>query len=364
MIVLNKTIRLFLDSVGRREEYEFYLSKFRAERDGAFALLCPDADSLEQGSELLTFDLQFLLRLELIPAILLCGPEAPLLLSRFDDPGLFVAKTLEVDALQESALAFIAECRHREKIPVLLVPSLSSLEALRQLTPAVARRIHFIRTEGGLHNADGDPVFYWYTHRDNRCELRETDLAVTFRARALLEACPGVHLSITSPMNLLREIFTVKGSGTVFRRGSVIHHLSSLGELELPRLIELLETSFGRGLRDASSLERASDIWLEENYRGTILLEPHSAGLYMSKFAVGREARGEGLALELWREACACHSAIFWRSRRDNPINHWYDKQADGGHLLGKWQIFWRGVAPEEISNLIQYCVSRPEDFV
>ena len=39
--LLNKTIRLFLDSIGRREEYEYYLERFRADRPRAFAVLCP-----------------------------------------------------------------------------------------------------------------------------------------------------------------------------------------------------------------------------------------------------------------------------------------------------------------------------------
>src|SRR5210317_1543426 len=76
MIALNKTIRLFLDSIGRRDEYEFYLNKFQSEHTACFALLCPDPGSIEAGAEVLAFDLHFLLRLELVPAILLCGADA------------------------------------------------------------------------------------------------------------------------------------------------------------------------------------------------------------------------------------------------------------------------------------------------
>ena len=52
MITLNKTIRLFLDSIGRRDEYEFYLNKFQSEHSACYALLCPDLDSIEAGAEL------------------------------------------------------------------------------------------------------------------------------------------------------------------------------------------------------------------------------------------------------------------------------------------------------------------------
>ena len=76
MIILNKTIRLFLDSIGRREEYEFYLGKFHSEHTACFALLCPDLGSIEEGAGVLAFDLQFLMRLELVPTLLLCNGQA------------------------------------------------------------------------------------------------------------------------------------------------------------------------------------------------------------------------------------------------------------------------------------------------
>jgi hypothetical protein len=75
-MLLNKTIRLFLDSIGRREEYEFYLNKFQSAGTACFALLVPDLESLDQGAEAFAFDLHFLLRLGLKPAVVLTGADA------------------------------------------------------------------------------------------------------------------------------------------------------------------------------------------------------------------------------------------------------------------------------------------------
>ena len=56
--------------------------------------------------------------------------------------------------------------------------------------------------------------------------------------------------------------------------------------------------------------------------------------------------------------------ALFWRSRADNPVNQWYARQADGMQRVGDWQVFWRGVAVDQIAAVIQYCVDRPADFI
>lgn len=357
MIALNKTIRLFLDGIGRREEYEFYLDKFQSEHSACFALLCPDPGSIEAGAEVLAFDLHFLLRLELVPAILLCGPEALKMRDALAHEPIF--------AFMESGdvPAFIQQCRQQERVPVLVYPELPLETALLEFVPAVAKRVHFIRAAGGLRSATGEQLPYVYTHKENFLPLEPLESDLPALAKKLLDKRPGAHLSVTSPINLLQEIFTVKGAGTLFRKGSEILRFQGMEGIDRPRLVGLLEASFGKKLKDEAFLGNVSHGYVEKDYRGAVLLEDHPAGLYLSKFAVGREARGEGVALELWREAARNHAALFWRSNAANPFNSWYHKQADGHHLAGKWQIFWRGVPPEAISGIIGYCLARGEDF-
>ena len=359
MITLSKTIRLFLDSIGRRDEYEFYLNKFKAEHSACFALLCPDPGSIEAGAEVLAFDLHFLLRLELVPAILLCGEQAGKMREVLAREPIF-----EFHALAGGeALGFIQAAKMNDKVPVLVAENEDLERTLQQLVPTVANRIHFIRAAGGLKSISGELFPYIYTHKANPQPLEELEFDYPALAGTLLEAHPGVHLSITSPINLLQEIFTVKGAGTLFRKGSEILSFDGMEKVDGTRLIGLLETSFGKTLKNHSFMKNAGEVYIEKDYRGAILLEKHPAGLYLSKFAVGREARGEGLALELWREVCENHAMLFWRSNAANPFNSWYRQQADGYHRAGKWQIFWRGVAVADISAVIEYCCSRDEDF-
>ncbi len=360
MITLNKTIRLFLDSIGRRDEYEFYLKKFQSEDSACFALLCPDPGSIEAGAEVLAFDLHFLLRLDLVPAILLCGPEAGVMKSALASEPVFAFQKLE----KGDPAQFIQQARGSHKVPVLTAREESLESALKKLLPNVARRVHFIRAAGGLRSTAGDLLPYVYTHKENFQLLESLEFDYPHLAKVLLDEMPGVHLSVTSPINLLQEIFTVKGAGTLFRRGSAIAHLETLEKVDRERLIRLLEASFGKTLANEAFLENTAHFYIEQDYRGAVLLEEHPAGLYLSKFAVGREARGEGLAMELWREVCRNHDALFWRSNKANPFNSWYDKQADGHHGIGKWQVFWRGVPAEAISGIISYCCDRAEDFL
>jgi hypothetical protein len=359
MIALNKTIRLFLDSIGRRDEYEFYLKKFQSERSACFALLCPDLRSIEAGAEVLAFDLHFLLRLELVPAILLCGDDAEKMKAALAAEPIFQFHELG----SGDTNAFIRQAKSDDKVPVLVAVGAGLQETLLQLVPGVAERVHFIRAAGGLKSADGELLPYIYTHKENIRPLENLERDYIELGGQLLQERPGTHVSITSPIKLLQEIFTVKGAGTLLRKGSKIHRFSGMEGVDRTQLIQLLESSFGKKLGSERFLDNVTEAYIEENHRGAVLLEEHPSGLYLSKFAVGREARGEGLALELWREVCENHPAFFWRSNVSNRFNSWYSQQADGYHISGKWQIFWRGVSTEAISGIIAYCCARGEDF-
>jgi ribosomal protein S18 acetylase RimI-like enzyme len=340
-MLLNRTIRLFLDSIGRREEYELYLNKFQSAGTACFALLVPDPDCLEQAADAFAFDLNFLLKLGLKPTVVLCGDGSEESWARLSGYPLFEQAVFPDLGKSESC------------VPVFVEPDFQTLESLVQKVPAIGKRVHFIRAAGGLQTE------YFYVQKPP-ANLSPEDQVLADTAAALLAARPGTHISVTSPMNLLEEIFTVKGAGTVFRRGS---RILSGGSYDAVRLQALLEESFGRTPKPGV-LDPVTKVYFEEHYRGAILLEEHPEGLYLSKFAVGPEARGEGLAQELWDEMCREHSAFFWRSRKGNPVNQWYDRHADGRHKANGWLVFWRGMNASAIPGLIAFCTDRPPDFL
>ena len=368
-ILLNKTIRLFLDSIGRRDEYEYYLERFRSDHSGAFALVCPMGENFADVAPLFTFDLKFLLRLELDPVILLCGPNALKMRNMlFSGDHPYKSRLVDISGKNirdhtTDILEYLEECRQSSKILVLMDPSTPLEGALRQIVPTVSRRIHFVRTAGPLRDKSGAPLFYYYTRGGERIEPTEDDRDLADVAAHLLNHDPRAHISIASPLQLLQELFTIKGAGCIVKAGSEIHRFSSTLLIDRDRLIALLERSFGRRIISQAFLKRLTDLYIEHDYRGGALLEPYGKAMYLSKFTVERAARGEGLAQELWNRLSADHRAVFWRSRINNRINHWYEKLADGSQREKEWRIFWRGIAADDIPGIIHFALGQEKDF-
>ncbi len=366
-ILLNKTIRLFLDSIGRREEYEYYLERFSAERTQAFAILVPEREVFEEASGVLAFDMSFLLRLGLDPVVLLCGPDADamcMLLQAEDRPFLIQHVCLaDLARAGDPPVDWLEDARAGGKALVLADATVNVEQGLMALVPALSRRVHFIRMRGPLHDAAGKPLFFYQTQTAGAVALSMEDEGLAQLAVRLLHQVPGLHISAASPLQLLEELFTVKGAGCLIRRGAVIKHFQRLAEVDEARLIALLESSFGKRVRHRGFLEAATDFYIEAQYKGAVILEPYEASMYLSKFAVQTEARGEGLAIELWRALLRDYPSVFWRSNSRNPINHWYDRQADGCHVEDGWKVYWRGITVENLPSMITSALARPQDF-
>lgn len=371
-MLLNRTLRLFLDSIGRREEYEFYLEKFQAFETLCFAVVCPEAEAFEQSADVLVFDLQFLLRLELEPLLLLAGPESPAMRHALRDYHQevdiramedFVRPSEGVGPCRKALEKFIDDAVQAGRIPALatLQPVVPAAAAL---IPEVAKRIHLVRVRGPLHDERHQVVPFYYLMKPSPLQLEPEDADALDVGLRLLAQCGSAHVSITSPIHLLKEMFTVRGAGTVLRRGSVIRHLTRIEDVDRARLEALLVESFGRPLAHSQVFAAVRHYFIEEDYRAAALLEEHAAGAYLSKFAVGTEARGEGVAQELWREMAQGRPALYWRARDDNPINQWYERLADGRQHLPGWVVFWRGMKPDHLPDIIEYCRTRPPDFV
>lgn len=366
-MLLSTTLRLFLDGLGRREEYEYYLRKFQTAPGTCFAAIVPDDTAIGEFPEAVAFDLQFLLRLELTPLVLLCGHRAPAAADAVAGAVPAMARWAPSvgEDLAAGAAPRLAECRARRGGLIIELARCSRLDALLAMIPDLVRRVQWLRSRGMYRAVDGSPVTLHLLQGENDHELSAEDAADESLqvAAAALERFPSLHFSVASPLDLLRELFTVRGRGTVIRRGSRILRASGLAEVDVPRLIALFEEAFERRLIRRDWMAAVSDVYFEEQYRGAAVLEVHPAGRYLSKFAVGMAARGEGLAQELWHRLRRDHPALFWRSRPDNPINGWYDQQAEG-RLRGRpWHVFWRGIRVEDIPGIVEYCRTRPADF-
>ena len=173
-------------------------------------------------------------------------------------------------------------------------------------------------------------------------------------------------VSITRPADLAKELFTHKGSGTLVRRGESVLRATSWGELDLPRLRTLIESSFGRTLLpdyfEKTKLLRA---YVSENYRTAVILTDEAEGVYLDKFAVLDDAQGEGLGRAVWNVMHEETPKLFWRSRHNNPVNIFYYAVSDGCFKQEKWKVFWYGIEDfSEVERCVAHCRGRAPTLV
>lgn len=129
--------------------------------------------------------------------------------------------------------------------------------------------------------------------------------------------------------------------------------------IDLPRLVHLIEDSFGRKLDVQHYLERVhgnlAGIIIAGEYEGGALLtwecppgttDPSRRVPYLDKFAVLRKSQGVGGVADIVFNAMVrdCFpEGVCWRSRKNNPVNKWYFERSRGTLKLDNmnWTMFW-----------------------
>jgi acetylglutamate kinase len=386
----------FLESVGRRSEAEFYLRLFLKLPKESFGIIAPGATVIRSALGSLVEQLKFLADLGLYaPVVLgLFDPErgaqsSERLVKRLPPTGMEPCPHVMGEANLAEQLR--AELR-AERLPVVHFRVVEGqtvenrLNELGVLAKALdTRKFVLLRRRGGLRprahgklelapgyslptDAGRISIINLRTDRDGLASgkaLPKRDaelLAAAERLIAFSQPSPMLA-SITSPLNLLKELFTVKGAGTLIKLGSAVVRYRSYAELDAQRLRALLEASFGRAL-DANFFEQPPlAVYTEADYRGAAVVCAGTPVPYLSKFAVEPEAQGEGMGRDLWEAIARDYPALYWRGRPDNPIASWYATVCDGMVRLPEWNVYWRGVDPARIPEVIAAARARPADF-
>jgi amino-acid N-acetyltransferase len=133
-------------------------------------------------------------------------------------------------------------------------------------------------------------------------------------------------------------------------------------QVDLPRLVALIEDSFGRELDVDDYLKRiegrTAGLIIAGDYEGGAILTwetPKSLGLnapperlvpYLDKFAVLKRSQGAGGVADIVFNAMVTEcfpNGVCWRSRQNNPVNKWYFERARGTWKLPdtNWTMFW-----------------------
>ncbi|HEV8245451.1 MAG TPA: hypothetical protein VGP93_06775, partial [Polyangiaceae bacterium] len=242
----------FLESLGRRSEAELYLKLFRKLPKESFAIIAPGGTVVRYALGSLVEQLKFLADLDLV---------APVLLGLYDpDTGAASSERLVkrlpsvgLDACPHAADEPELAERVREelragRVPIVHFPLLpeGSLEQRLTLVAGLARALEtrkfvLLRRRGGLGRRGDRPleiapgqllpsVNGLLSVVNLRTDLQpllgakllpKRDLELLDTARLLIDCVSPLPLlvSVTSPLNLLKELFTVKGAGTLVKRG-------------------------------------------------------------------------------------------------------------------------------------------------
>jgi acetylglutamate kinase len=404
-VIPSDIVLTLVESVGRREDAEFYLRLFRELPKHSFAIVAPDAPSLSEHPGRIVEDLRVLAHLGLF---------APVVLGLFQP----VEAEAQADALSaQLSAARLKSRRYAAHAPRLLERLKLDLEESRvpvvsfsERTPTLfsrfsqigewvrwlgVRKLVLVRARGGIGPHLTGNIELGLDHQLLATErgislinLRR-DLAALLSSKVLEEeerellsgvgeamqlqepgaeqrpgSIPeGLVTSVTAPSNLLHELFTVKGAGTLIRHGSRIDFHPSYASLDRERLGALLEATFGHQLKSTFFEREPTGIYLEQTYRGAAIVSAANGATYLTKFVVDRLAQGLGIGRDLWEVVTRDHERLFWRARPLNPITQWYQSQCHGMVRTERWNIYWRGVAHENIPSLIQQALALPPDF-
>jgi bifunctional N-acetylglutamate synthase/kinase len=374
----------FLESIGRRSEAEFYLALFRAASKESFANLVIGASVLRDGADAVVLDLRFLRGLGLVPVVSLgFGSSGPAgvdqverlhrRLERADIPSQSYSTDTPslADAVTESARNGV--------IPIVAFTSgdandaVARFDALGDLSVALkTRKLIFVARRGGLHLRNSEtelPIINLATDYETLVAKRALSpkrLFLLEQSRRLLveRASHSMFIAVTSPLQLLRELFTVRGAGTLIKRGATILRKSGFADIDTSRLAALLQSSFGRELSPGFFEREMAQAYLEESYRGAALIRQTALGAYLCKFAVEREAQGEGLGRDIWQLVVSDHKSLFWRARPDNAIAPFYVQECDGMVRTEQWHVFWKGLSPDRIPDAVAAALAEPADFL
>ena len=382
--------------MGRRSEAEIYLRLFRELPQESFAVIITETRPISAQGASIAEQLRFLADLGLI---------APIIIGLFDPARSRAAAdrfmrrlgSVKLEAniypMNASGLADLVRTDLRTGIIPILVfeeeieEAFDRYHAVGDLAGALSsRKIVILRQHGALGaNVDRDtelaPQYPLLMGRNGisvinlRAEfeylkqsqlLSLADLALLTSIRAVFErvSIQSLVFNVTGPFDLLKELFTVKGAGTVVRRGTSITKTQSYQELDQHRLHRLIESSFGRKLRPDIFSRPLLAAYIAPEYHGAALIEPSPIAAILSKFVVNPIAQGEGMGRDIWQAMVRDQPAVIWRARSKNPICSWYAWQCDGMVRRGYWTVYWRGVEPEKVPDVVELMLSRPDDLV
>ncbi|KAE8575419.1 hypothetical protein XENTR_v10003831 [Xenopus tropicalis] len=421
--LVQRDIRLFLKECGGKpSEARHWLAQFQelhSNYEKAFAVIEVDENvfTCKRSLASVAFALSFLQRMDMKPLVVLGQPStycirpssqdvksllvqncqtlvntmhasSGIALPLFNGGSVLTAR--EQEGSYGSVLSVDTElltwCLNSGNIPIICpigeTPSgrsilLDSLDVTASISRALQPlKIIFLNTVGGLKDLSEKVV--GLVNLPSDLELMRNAMWMSERQRQqvtvivdLLNRLPHSSSAvITSARTLLCELFSNKGSGTLFKNAERLLRYESLDDINIEKLVSLVNRSFQKPLKEdyiKSMSSRLHSVYLSEGYNAAAIItkEPVLGGTpYLDKFVVSSGQQGQGSGQMLWECVKQDLQTIFWRSRVTNPVNSWYFKNSDGSFTDKQWIFFWKGLSDIRDSyELVNHAKCIPDSF-
>ncbi|XP_057673644.1 N-acetylglutamate synthase, mitochondrial [Corythoichthys intestinalis] len=252
---------------------------------------------------------------------------------------------------------------------------LDSMEVTAAISHALQpHKVMFLTNMGGLRNQENEVLGTVSLPGDLPHLSMAPWLSAKERHRVtgiarLLNCLPTESSAvITSADTLLTELFSHKGSGSLFKNREPIHRYNSFDEIDADRLLALINKTFNKTLkRDyIDSLKgRLHSVYLSEGYTAAAIVTMEVANTpYLDKLVVSTTEQGQGTGHLMWECMRQDLGKLFWRSKTNNKINPWYYKHCEGSFANGEWIVFWSGLTDiRESYELVEYAKNLPDSF-
>ena len=301
---MKTTLHTFFQRTALSRDASEFLLKYNSIESDEFLLMMPVLQNAEALQDFVA-ELQYLMELELYPT---------LLLSDHFVNELCRQHLRERFAQGENSLK-IVECQESQ-----------FLDTLQHLAHEVGF-YKFMWTGGPMRDAQGKIAGRVHLNNARQIWSEESQNVLKWAKPFLLQLGPERSLQMVFPHQILPELFTHFGAGTLMSLG---YNFSMVGlaEVQRERLKDLIEKGFGRKLRPShfEKLHPATKVLVEESYSGAIVMEPWGELHYLDKVVVRPEFYGRGLGSLLLDELTqqmvdlsTTRPKICWRARPDNP---------------------------------------------
>ncbi len=366
---ISRIVHEVLSQIGSHREARYYFELFNHDDPMRFALIAIDKPVIQDSADQLGSAIGLLYHLGLLPVLLHSNHSNDHQVVNALKSDDVKVRGISQNIIQAPIdLSPIAQAITDREIPVicgldvtenLLTDALSALS--KQIKP---HKIIMLSSQGGLVDSNGRVISNINLNSTLMSPNLESKLTY---ARDLLQSMPAeTSISITSVQNLVKELFTYKGAGTLIRIEEQVEAYSKFDAVLETKLSELIKASFNRKLKpEYFKTINLDKLFISQSGTAIAVVLKNNRGIaYLDKFIVTPQAQGVGLGKVIWKKLNQEYKQLYWRARINNPINNWYLRQADSSKREGEWIVFGQNIPTEDWPDCIEDALSRTVHMV